>query len=47
MNLTTDFGQLEQVIQGKIDRNRGKARVAAAGLELTPLNSLGAGRELV
>ncbi|TNF36481.1 MAG: hypothetical protein EP329_05195 [Deltaproteobacteria bacterium] len=29
MNLTTDFGQLEQVIQGKIDRNRGTARVAA------------------
>lgn len=29
MNITTDFGQLEQVIQGKIDRNRGKARVAA------------------
>jgi len=29
MDLTTDFGQLEQVIQGKIDKNRGKARVAA------------------
>jgi hypothetical protein len=29
MNITTDFGQLEQVIQSKIDRNRGKARVAA------------------
>ena len=29
MNLTTDFGQLEQVIQSKIDKNRGKARVAA------------------
>jgi len=29
MNVTTDFGQLEQVIQGKIDANRGKARVAA------------------
>lgn len=29
MNITTDFGQLEQVIQGKIDRNRGTARVAA------------------
>lgn len=28
-NVTTDFGQLETVIQGKIDRNRGKARVAA------------------
>ena len=28
-NVTTDFGQLEQVIQGKIDKNRGKARVAA------------------
>jgi phage shock protein A len=28
MNLTTDFGQLEQVIQSKIDKNRGKARVA-------------------
>jgi phage shock protein A len=29
MNITTDFGQLEQVIQSKIDQNRGKARVAA------------------
>ncbi len=29
MNITTDFGQLEQVIQGKIDANRGKARVAS------------------
>jgi phage shock protein A len=29
MNVTTDFGQLEQIIQGKIDSNRGKARVAA------------------
>lgn len=29
LNLTTDFGQLEQVIQQKIDKNRGKARVAA------------------
>ena len=29
MNLTTDFGQLEHVIQQKIDTNRGKARVAA------------------
>ncbi len=29
MNLTTDFGELEQVIQGKIDTNRGKARVAS------------------
>ena len=29
LNVTTDFGQLEQVIQQKIDRNRGKARVAA------------------
>lgn len=29
LNVTTDFGQLEQVIQGKIDANRGKARVAA------------------
>jgi phage shock protein A len=28
-NVTTDFGQLEQVIQGRIDLNRGKARVAA------------------
>lgn len=29
MNLTTDFGQIEQVIQQRIDVNRGKARVAA------------------
>jgi phage shock protein A len=29
MNITTDFGQLENVIQDKIDSNRGKARVAA------------------
>jgi len=29
VNLTTDFGELEQVIQGKIDKNRGRARVAA------------------
>ncbi len=29
MNLTTDFGQIEQVIQQKIDQNRGKVRVAA------------------
>jgi hypothetical protein len=29
MDVTTDFGQLEQVIQGKIDANRGKARVAS------------------
>jgi phage shock protein A len=29
LNVTTDFGQLEQVIQQKIDKNRGKARVAA------------------
>ena len=29
MNLTTDFGQIETVIQQKIDQNRGKARVAA------------------
>jgi phage shock protein A len=29
MNVTTDFGQLEQVIQQKIDRNRGRVRVAA------------------
>ena len=28
MDLTTDFGQLETLIQGKIDANRGKARVA-------------------
>jgi phage shock protein A len=29
MNMTTDFGQIEEVIQRKIDTNRGKARVAA------------------
>lgn len=29
MNLTTDFGQIENVIQQKIDQNRGKVRVAA------------------
>jgi hypothetical protein len=29
MNVTTDFGQLEDMIQRKIDTNRGKARVAA------------------
>lgn len=29
MDVTTDFGQLETVIQGKIDANKGKARVAA------------------
>ncbi|MFN0170514.1 MAG: PspA/IM30 family protein [Bryobacteraceae bacterium] len=29
LNVTTDFGQLEQAIQGQIDKNRGKARVAA------------------
>ncbi|HJU73075.1 MAG TPA: hypothetical protein VJ717_04965, partial [Gemmatimonadaceae bacterium] len=29
VNLTTDFGQIEQVIQRKIDTNRGRARVAA------------------
>ena len=29
MNVTTDFGQIEQVIQQRIDTNRGKARVAA------------------
>ena len=28
-HVTTDFGHLEQVIQGQIDKNRGKARVAA------------------
>ncbi len=28
MNLTTDFGQIEAVIQQKIDQNRGKVRVA-------------------
>jgi len=29
MNLTTDFGEIEAVIQQKIDQNRGKVRVAA------------------
>jgi phage shock protein A len=29
MDVTTDFGQLENMIQGKIDANRGKARVAS------------------
>lgn len=29
VSVTTDFGQLEQVIQEKIDANRGKVRVAA------------------
>ena len=29
MDVTTDFGQIEQVVQGKIDKNRGTARVAA------------------
>jgi phage shock protein A len=29
MDVTTDFGQLESIIQGKIDANRGKARVAS------------------
>jgi phage shock protein A len=29
VNLTTDFGQLENLIQNKIDNNRGKARVAS------------------
>jgi SOS response regulatory protein OraA/RecX len=29
VNLTTDFGQIEQVIQQRIDQNRGKVRVAA------------------
>jgi phage shock protein A len=29
MNMTTDFGQIENVIQRQIDANRGKARVAA------------------
>jgi len=28
MNMTTDFGQIESVIQKQIDNNRGKARVA-------------------
>jgi phage shock protein A len=29
VNLTTDFGEIEAVIQQKIDQNRGKVRVAA------------------
>ena len=29
VNLTTDFGQIEAVIQQRIDQNRGKVRVAA------------------
>jgi phage shock protein A len=29
VNLTTDFGQIESVIQQRIDENRGKVRVAA------------------
>lgn len=29
LDVTTDFGQLEGIIQGKIDANRGKARVAS------------------
>ncbi len=29
MDVTTDFGQLETMIQEKIDHNRGKTRVAA------------------
>jgi phage shock protein A len=29
MNITTDFGQIEAVIQRQIDNNRGRARVAA------------------
>jgi hypothetical protein len=28
-DVTTDFGQIEQIIQRKIDTNRGKVRVAA------------------
>ena len=28
-NVTTDFGELEQVLQGKIDKNRGAVRVAS------------------
>jgi hypothetical protein len=37
MNVTTDFGQIESVIQRQIDNNRGRARVAvdmsAKGIE--------------
>src|SRR4029079_10594123 len=29
VNLTTDFGEIEAVIQQRIDQNRGKVRVAA------------------
>jgi len=29
VNLTTDFGEIEGVIQQRIDQNRGKVRVAA------------------
>ena len=29
MDITTDFGKIEEVIQGKIDKNRAKMRVAA------------------
>jgi len=29
IDVTTDFGQIEQVIQDRIDRNRGRVRVAA------------------
>ncbi len=29
MDVTTDFGQLEEMIQGKIDKNRAKSRVAS------------------
>jgi phage shock protein A len=29
MNLTTDFGEIESIIQQKIDQNRGRVRVAA------------------
>lgn len=29
MDVTTDFGQIEQMIQSKIDQNRGRARVAS------------------
>jgi phage shock protein A len=29
LDITTDFGQIEQVLQGKIDKNRAKTRVAA------------------
>src|SRR5262247_125689 len=29
VNLTTDFGEIESVIQQKIDQNRGRVRVAA------------------